>query len=132
MQVIEVSSIYKIRSMSLTYIDHTQSKMMNDYKLFQVFNDTISNEYRMKSIKVLNGMTFNSPRSWRSLDFGDFDLDIAVHTKRKMGNLVYVVDADCSTKDGSFNWLSFDIINDSEFYKEMRKIAESIAKSCPR
>lgn len=137
--LIPIPVVDKIRSMSLHYLafnSQERAAYENDYRLFGTIKEAIEDTWKVREsrIKISNGLTFNSPRSTSGeLETDEYDIFIIIQTKKRLGKLLYTFVCECSTAAGKSNRVTqFDLIEESRFYSEMKRLAIAAAKSCPR
>ncbi len=125
---------YSVRSMTLNYGIFEEKGLSNDYQLFGVVKDAIEHTWntRNEEIEINNGLTFNSQTSTSGeLFYREFDISIFIQTKKRLGKLLYIFSFECSIANKKVSRTEFDLIEESQLYSEMKRLAIVSANSCP-
>jgi len=131
---VEIPRYYKIRSMSLWYIEYGRQKITNDFRMFGIVKEAVENTWKSRKahIEIANGLTFNSNKSTTGdLESNQVDVGITIQTRRRSGKLIYVLKWECSAAGRSTESIDFDLIKPTRLYSEIERLAIRHAKSCP-
>ena len=131
---IDVPALYKIRSMALSYGDVDRQKMVNDYRLFGIINEALKSTWNANKygVKIENGLTFNTNKTTSGeLESNEFDVSILIQTKKRTGKLLYNIGFECRTANRQVESADFDLIEETRFYTEMKRLTIQFANGCP-